>query len=260
MDHETIVPRLYVKSRGEQTTKLALQLTRAPRKFVVRITGGCGSMSSADAEGMHELYARAFVGYDGAMLFGGTRMVAVDAPHDVVPGITEVPPRLRSLCPHMVLLGVIPRTQDLGLSDHGMIVSKEDGKPFVTVVHPTQDIVLVVQVAADDPEVWDAEYQECLRVTEDLRAYADFGSALVSYNGGTVTRREVLATADRGWPVVLIAGSGRTTDELASDRTWLAAHRNVAVADKDPDALRRALASFGAVPETRLALVKGRIA
>ena len=258
MDDANIVPRLYIKSRGEQTTKLALQLTCAPRKCVVRITGGCGSMSEADAEGMQELYARAFVGYDGAMLFGGTRMLRQDDPSAVVPGITEIPPRLRQLCRDMVLLGVIPKTQDIRLTDTGMIVSAEEGKPYFTVVHPTQDVVLVVQVSPDDPEIWDAEYHECLRITEDLRGYAGFTSVLVSYNGGTVTRREILATADRDWPVILIRGSGRVTDELAADRTFLAAHRNIAVADKEPDALRRALADLGIVPEARLALVGRR--
>lgn len=259
MHDPNIVPRLYVKSRGEQTTKLALQLTTAPRKCVVRLTGGCGSMSAADAVGMEELFAQALVGFDGAMLFGGTRMLADDDRTKVVPGITEVPPRLRALCPQMVLLGVIPKTQDLRLIDHGMVVSAEDGKPFITVVHPVQDIALVVQVNADDAEIWDAEYQECLRIVEDLRTYAGFSSVLVSYNGGTVTRREVLAVADRGWPIVLIRGSGRTTDELATDAGFLAAHRtNVAVADKDPASLRAVLAGFGAVPEQRLRLVARR--
>lgn len=255
---EQIVPRLYVKSRGEQTTKLALQLTRAPRKCLIRFTGGCGKMTAEDAEGLHSLFARALVGFDGAMLFGGTRMLSRDDPSTVVPGITEVPPALRKLCPQAVLLGVVPRTQDLGLCDQGMIVANEAGQPYFTVVHPHQDIVLVVQVSADDAEVWDAEYQECLRIAEDLRSYAAFDTVLVSYNGGTVTRREILATADRDWPVVLVAGSGRVTDELASDRTWLAAHRNVAVADKDPASLRNAFVRFGAVPEHRLAIVAKR--
>jgi hypothetical protein len=258
MAENAIIPRLYVKSRGEQTTKLALQLTCAPRKHVVRLTGGCGGMSAEDADGLIGLYSRALVGYDGAMLFGGTRMLRTDDPVSTVPGITEIPPAIRTLCPTMVLLGVVPKTADMLLTEHGMVISAEDGKPYFTVVHPTQDIALVVQVSADDAEVWDAEYEECLRVTEDLRSYAGFGSTLISYNGGTVTRREVLATADRGWPVILIRGSGRVTDELAADRTWLAAHHSVAVADKDSDALRQALATTGAVPERRLALVQRR--
>lgn len=255
-----IVPRLYVKSRGEQTTKLALQLTCAPRKCVVRMTGGCGSMSQDDAEGLIELFAAAFDGYDGAMLFGGTRMLRCDDPTVVVPGITEVPPALRLRCPSMTLLGVTPRTQDLALTEHGVIVSAEDGKPYFTVVHPQQDISLVVQTTPDDPEVWDAEYQECLRIAEDLRSYAGFRSVLVSYNGGTVTRREILATAERGWPVILIRGSGRVTDEFAADDAFLAANPHVAVAEKDVGSLRDALARHGAVPPRRFAVLKGMTA
>ena len=260
MDDTKIVPRLYVKSRGEQTTKLALQLTRAPRKCVIRFTGGCGKMTPEDAAGLHDMFAQALVGFDGAMLFGGTRMLSCDDPDTVVPGITEVPPALRALCPNAVLLGVVPKTQDLSLSDHGMVISSEKGTPYFTVIHPTQDIVLVVQTSADDVEVWDAEQQECLRITEDLRSYAGFSSVLVSYNGGTVTGREINAVADRNLPVVLVQGSGRVTDELAADKAWLAAHHNVVVASKDPLSLRRAFAHFGAVPEQRLALVGKKIA
>ncbi len=257
MFDQRIVPRLFVKSHGEQTTKLSLMLTRAPRKCVVRLTGGCGKMSAADAEGLYDLFVQALSGYDGALTFGGTRMVLRDEHQTIVPGITEIPSRLRQFCPDMIVLGVIPKTEDLQLdADLGLIVSSEADQPFITVVHPEQDIVLVVQTNPDNKEKWDAEFAECLRITNDLREYGDWKSVLISYNGGSVTEREILETAKRGWPVVLIKGSGRKTDEYAANADFLAAYRNnVAVANKDPIDLRLKLSDFGAMPRQRLSLV-----
>jgi len=255
MYSDVIVPRLFMKSQGEATSKLSLQLTTAPRRCIVRLTGGCGEMSAVDAQDVYDLFAQAFCEYDGAMLFGGTRMLSRNDRATVVPGITEVPPRLRALCPRMITLGVVPRTQELRLADEGMVVSDEAGSPFFTIVHPQQDIVLVVQVSADAPAVWDAEFQECLRITRDLRDYAAFKSVLVSYNGGSVTEREILAVAQNNWPVILIRGSGRKTDEYANNSDFLHAHPNVKVAEKNADSLRDGLAFFGAVQPRRLSLV-----
>ncbi len=256
MERTVIVPRLFIKSRGESTTKLSLKLSTAPRHCVVRITGGCGKMSPEDAEGLYEVFMSAFHGYDGAMLFGGTRMLAREDRETIIPGITEIPARLRSTCPKMVTLGVIPRTQDLQITDHGMVVSDKSNCPYFTIIHPEQDMALLVQVSADDPEIWDAEYQECLRITADLRDYAERKSILVSYNGGTVTEREILAVSERGWPVILIQGSGRKTDEYASNVNFLRAHPHVKVAQKDADSLRDCLAFFGAVQPRKLTLVR----
>lgn len=262
MFDQQIVPRLFVKSHGEQTTKLSLMLTKAPRHCVVRLTGGCGKMSAADAEGLYELFSQALSGFDGALVFGGTRMVLRDDHKTIVPGITEIPSRLRPFCPNMIVLGVIPKTDDLRLdADLGLIVSSEPDHPFVTAVHPEQDIVLVVQTNADHQEIWDAEFQECLRITNDLRDYGDWKSVLISYNGGSVTEREILETAKRGWPVILIRDSGRKTDEYAANADFLATYRdNVTVSDKDSIDLRMKLSDFGAMPRQRLTLVSNRSA
>ena len=262
MFDQRIVPRLFVKSRGEQTTKLSLMLTKAPRQCVVRLTGGCGSMSAEDANGLYELFTKAMPGFDGAIIYGGSRMLMRDDPEKIVPGITEIPSHLRRFCPDMVVLGVVPKTEDLLLdSRYGLIVSSEPEKPYVTIVHPEQDIALVIQTNADDKEIWDAEFQECMRITDDLRQYANWQSVLISYNGGTVTRREILATAERGWPVILIRGSGRVTDEFAANKEFLMNYRtNVAVAENNWIDLRQTLSGFGAMPRERLTLVSSRTA
>lgn len=251
-----MIPSLTIKSKGESTTRIALRLTRAKRKFVIRLTGGCGKMSVEDADGLYELFRGALAGYDGAMLFGGTRMLMREAPSIVVPGITEIPHNCREACPDMVTLGVIPRTTDLGVCDLGLLVSHEEGNPFVTIAHPTQSMGLIVQLSADEPEVWDAEWQECAQMTSDLREFAGFQSVLICYNGGSVTERELVATVERGWPVILVDGSGRKTEEYAQNADFLAAHPNVRVCDRDAASLRDLLISFGAMPPEGLRLLK----
>ncbi len=252
----TIVPSLFVKSKGEQTVQLALKLTTAPRKFVVRFTGGCGKMSRQDAEDLYELFDEAFVGFQGAMLFGGTRMLSREDSTIIVPGITEVVHRIRTNNPQSISLGVVPRTSVLCLSDLGMIVENDPQSPYLTIVHPEQDICLMVQVATDCPEVWDAEYQECQRIMEDLRGFAGFQTLLICYNGGTVTERELLVHAKKGWPVLLIEGSGRTTDRYASDSTFLSDYPNVRVAEKSASAIRTQLIQSGALSPDKLRLVQ----
>ena len=47
----TVIPSLYMQNKGEKSVKIALRLTSAPSRVVVRITGGCGNMSVNDAAG-----------------------------------------------------------------------------------------------------------------------------------------------------------------------------------------------------------------
>lgn len=247
------VPTLFIQNAGEDSTKIALTLTRARRKFAVRLTGGCGLMSAEDAEGLNALFVDAFEGFDGAFLFGGTRMLNRNDPRIIVPGITEVGVAIRAHCPNACFLGVVPRTCDLRLSEHGMVVADDLADPYFTIVHPDQDACVVVQEGVDKEATWDTEYQECFRIIDNLRTYAAWESVHVSYNGGGVTNREIRAAAASQLPVLLIAGSGRTTDALAEDESFLASHPTVRVADKrvprdHPRSLRSVVREMGVVP------------
>lgn len=246
-------PFLYIQGKGDESTKVALHLTQAPEKMVVRLTGGCGFMLPEDAHGFETLFVEAFDGYRGAFLFGGTRMLRRDDPQVIVSGITEVPPLIRELCPDAKVLGVVPRTGDnLRPTEHGLVVADDPQESYFTIIHPNQDVVVVLQESVDRGVLWDAEYQECMRMTELLRTFAGFRSLLVSWNGGGVTEKEIVATAARGWPVLLIAGSGRKTDAYANDPAFLAAHPNVVVADRTTMSIRNELIRTGALPDARL--------
>lgn len=245
-------PSLFWQNLGESSSNVALMLTRAPRRIVVRFTGGCGLMSAEDAEGLLNLYAEAFDGFEGAALFGGTRMLRRADPTIVVPGITEVVPAIHKRSPKSVILGVIPRTAQTTLSPLGLIVSDEPGNDFVTYVHPDQDAALIVQASVDMKAIWDAEYLECLSIVTNLERFAGWSPLLIAYNGGGVTEKEVKAWAAQGYPVLLIRGSGRKTDELAANLEFRSTHPNVVVCEKDVESFREALVD--------LKVVQGRVA
>ena len=258
----TRVPALYIKNQGEESLKVALSLTRAPQSVVVRITGGCGYMSAEDAANLMELYAGAFFGFRGALLFGGSRMLKRTDPSIIVPGITEVGPRIKLACPDSYVLGIIPRSCDFGYSPYGLVVADNPEDEYFTVVHPDQDAVLLVQQSVDQGVCWEAEYLEAMEITRILRQYAGWRSLLVSYNGGGVTEKEVLATAQAGWPVLLIRGSGRKTDSLAEqlerDFQFRLEHPSIRVCDRSVDSFRAALQDLGVVPREEAAILQFR--
>lgn len=242
------IPYLFVKNEAEDLpAKLMLLLSQAPHPFVVRFTGGCGNMSASDAEDLNELFASAFESFKGAIIFGGTRMVRSDG--TVVPGIMEIPPYIKSRN-NVMILGVIPKVGDsnLRLLPSGLLVeNQQETNGFVTIVHPELDFCLLVQKSANEGVIWDVEYQECMKITELLRKWAGWRSLLISYNGGETTEKEIAATARKGWPVLLVEGSGRVTDKFASDAAFLGQHPHVHVAQKNPDSIRRELIATGAV-------------
>lgn len=242
-------PSLWFHRQGELSSRVALELTRARDRCMVRFTGGCGHMSSDDAAGLNDLFVRAFAGFGGVLLFGGTRMVQRDDHRVLVPGITEIPARIGEQCPECVILGVIPIATKVSVSmDLGLVVADNEIEPYVTIVHPQQQHCVAIQIAPDHNAIWDAEYQECMRITDHFREFAGWTSLLVCYNGGSVTERELLATANRGWPVLLIEGSGRTTDRYVNDHAFLGLHPNVRVVARDADAIRQILQGDGVVP------------
>src|SRR3989344_1758453 len=244
------VPSIYIQSRGEKSTHVVLQLTRAASRYVIRLTGGCGDMSPEDGTNLIDLFADAFQGgFKGALLFGGTRMLHREDPQIVLPSITEIAPIICQQSPESVSLGVVPKTSVMRLTEYGMLVSEETGKGFFTVIHPQQNSCLVVQPSADELASWETEYEECATIIEHLRQFAGWQSLLMCYNGGGVTEKELLFHANQGWPVLLIAGSGRITDRYAADDTFLNSFPNVHVVKKDSQLIREELLHCGALEE-----------
>jgi len=245
---------LFIKERSErfneESRKYTLSFTGGVRdNIIVRITGGCGYMSEQDAKGLYKLFVNAFCPeFAGAIIFGGTRMLKKDDPQIIVPGITEIPSLIVRGCLQASALGIIPMTQDIKYNlSHGLIVSQSEEDDYVTVVHPEQKGCLMVQQSVDERVPWDIEYKECMEIIKDYRHFANWQSLLISYNGGGTTEKEIVATAKMGWPIILINGSGRKTEEYANNQDFLKSYPNVHVVEKEVSSLKEKLFELGVI-------------
>ncbi len=242
------MPSCYFLQAGEESTKIALSLTTAAHHFAIRLTGGCGYMSEHDAEQLYDLFCTALTGYQGVILFGGTRMVQRNDYAKVIPSITEIASQVKAQNPALKLLGIVPKTCDTKLHPQlGMVVGDEPGTEYLTITHPNQDMCMVVQPSVDTFASWEHEFIECMNITRSLRDYANWKSVLISYNGGGVTEKEILTTAKAGWPVLLINNSGRISEQYANDHAFLVSYPNVLVAEKNAESIRQALFQVGAL-------------
>lgn len=248
-------PKVYVQTGQEQSRLFAMNFARNVRHHVVRLTGGCGLMSKQDAIGL-EILADALSGRSddgtvnprasGFFLYGGTRMLKTDMPSVIIPGITEVPSAVAPYCPGAVFLGVIAKVHDLKITPHGMVVAEDDKGQHFTIINPEQQSCLLLQPNADKPAIWLDEALECNRIINSLHEHK-WASTLIAYNGGDIVRQELDIWAANGlnepgkWNVLLIKGSGRTTDKYANDQAWLDAHPHVHVANLDVADIREKL-------------------
>lgn len=235
-------PRILVETgEHERSSKLAFQFAEhgIPDR-IIRLTGGCGFMSPEDARKMKALEDALVRCYSGHLLFGGTQMRSIRNPDTIVPGITEVAAAVRRRSNKVRLIGVIPKVNDLQSSPHGTVISvteepeKPDGGHF-TVVHPDQEMAIIVQPSVDKSSIWDQERKRCAEVIGSLLERS-WSTLLVVYNGGGVTKREVehwaeLGKSDPRWQVLLIKGSGRIADEFASNSAFLEEHPTIHVAE-----------------------------
>ncbi len=262
MDYFDQATSLYIRNSGESCSKfLGNFLDLSVRPFALRLSGGC----LVDPEFQFGLAAleRALTGrkdrlsqlprFAGFCLFGGTRMVKKDSPFRAVQGITEVPPRLTAYCPRAQTLGVIAKVGDLKHSRFGIVVSPPSSPedPHVTLVHPDQHSVLIVQPSADRFASWTDEMRECIDIIDSLRSN-HWQGLLVVYNGGGVVAQEIEAWAQLGdrdpfWRVLLVKGSGRSADKYANDEKFLSEHPTVNVCDNDEASMREALLKLGAI-------------
>lgn len=215
-----------------------------PRRVAVRITGGCGDMSPEDAQGVQDLFGEAFEGFDGLLLIGGTRMIRGLDPSDVVFGVTEVGPTIRRANPSCRVLGVVPRCKDfMFCADPPMLIVRDEthDNGITTIVHPDQDFVIAAATALTKEAVWEDEVACCQYLTETLVNYGGWESLLVAYNGGGTTEKEIRSTANFGWPVLLVQGSGRVCDKLADDPEFLAEYPTVRTCERNAVSMRTAL-------------------
>lgn len=255
-------PTLFIQTGKEQSALFAMNFARDVRHFVLRMTGGCGLMEAHDAVGLKNL-EDALSGhtseeglilprFSGFGLFGGTRMLNAFDPSNIVPGVTEIFPKIAERCSEAVFLGVIAKIGTLKYTRYGVVLSEEPGKNFFTVIHPGQHSTVLLQPTSDAKASYDDEFKECARICGELRNIG-WQNLLVVYNGGGVTEREILTWAALGqqdpdrWKVLIINGSGRIADKYAADKQFLLEHPTVHVAENSVEDIRAKLSELGAL-------------
>lgn len=223
----------------------ALLGTRVKHKVAIRLAGGCKGMNAQDKEEMISFLADEFRGYRGLIGSGGTRQTDADGLVD--PMITDVPGVIASENPGCVALGTLPRTGMLTLQQDSRLVLDEWG----TVPNPDMHGILIVQNGPDGEMGWDGDVKTYLQLWQHYKQYADFSQlGLVAWNGGDVTRDEIMRTTSLGWPTILIEGSGRAPDDVLREIrsgaiTLPKNHRVVSVHKGAYGELRSVLQTFG---------------
>lgn len=249
-------PTLFVQSDGESCEQFFANFFANARHFVLRATGGCGNMTPEYYPGIDRLREALTGGenlprFKGFCMFGGTRMILRDDPTTVVPGITEAFPPLVAANPDARVLGVVVKAGKLKNTPHGLVVSEEAGKPFVTIIHPHQHSTLLLQPTVDRQADWNLEWKRCLEIIQS-QAQLRWQGLLTVYNGGGVTANELNAWAELGlhdpfYRVLLVRGSGGTADKYATNEDFLAAHPHVHVCDNTVESMREKLLELGAI-------------
>ncbi len=227
----------------------ALMGTRAAKKAAIRVTGGCKGMSAEDKAYMLEYFAAALAGFSGVIWSGATRQT--DAEGKLDPMVTDVPGIIAAENPFCVALGTVPRTEMLSLQGDSRLVLDQWG----TLPNPSQSAILIVQNGAEGALDWDGDLDVYFRIMDNWQQFAGFSAlGVIAWNGGEITREEIMRSAKKGWPTILVRGSGRVTDEIivkleAGDEELMKLlpkeHRLVIVDKNDPVGLSERLADLG---------------
>jgi len=240
---------IVIKHTSDQLpVTFALMATRARNKVAIRLSGGCKGMSPENKVDMLEYFAAAFRGFEGMIWSGGTRQVNSEGLID--PMVTDVPGVIAAQNPLCIALGSCPRTDVLNLQGDSQLVL--DG--YGTRPNPGISGLLIVQNGPDGKLNWDGDLGDVFGLMENLLTHGGFYRAgVIAWNGGPITRDEIIRSAKRGWPTIIVRGSGRVCDELADLiesgdeklNTEVGGNRIHVVRKENPRSLRAALLGHG---------------
>lgn len=181
---------------------------------VVRIAGGCKGLSPEFQRGLTSYFVDAFKVVDGntvrefrgTAFSGGTAYANADGSlQDNM--VTNVPAALAATYP-CIAMSTTPRTADMAMdrATGGVIVDLYGGR-----LDFRQHATLVCQ---QDPAAvldWNGDLELYLTLMEGWKMVG-FSTAIITMNGGDVTREEIYGALKRGLPVIAVEGSGRETD------------------------------------------------
>lgn len=180
--------------------------TQAKEQRFFRIQGGCSGMTDEQAEKVIPYFLKALKGFAGIAMSGGTLASSGKLM------VTNVPAALADDGNDCIALGSLPRTADMTQPRGKQITVSQYGDS----IDPGQHAVAVVQKNASEVLDWDGDLQAYFDFAVGLRDDAGWTVAAIVFNGGGVTKKELLGALERGIPVVVVRGSGRAADEFAA--------------------------------------------
>lgn len=196
-----------VMGSAESTpTSLAAMASQAKSPRAFRLAGGCSGMTPEQRAAVVPYFVEALRGFDGVAISGGTMSP------DGQPMVTNVPSALVSAGNPCVAIGTLPRTHDMSLPKSGSVsVSK-----YGDTIDLGQHGVAVVQLNASEVLDWDGDLPFYLSFMTGLRNDAQYTVATIVFNGGGVTKKEMIGAIENGIPLIVVRGSGRAADEFAT--------------------------------------------
>lgn len=237
---------LFVMENTDQVpTAFALTATRAAKRVCVRVGGGCKSITEDEKNAMLDFFRIAFEGYEGMIWSGGTRNAKADGSMDAM--ITDVPGVVAEGNPKCVALGSFPRTGQLHIVEQSRLVLDQYG----TGPSPSVEGLLIVQ-DSDKDLGWDADLDIAFGLMSQLEESANWKIAHIAWNGGPITRDEIMRSINKGWLTILIEGSGRVVDEMITEldnRTLNPSTTPFLVSKNDPKELRDLLIEKGFIAD-----------
>lgn len=191
--------------------------TSARQKAIIRVAGGCKGFTPEASAAMMPFFLGGFAEkdvagaitrqYKGVVFSGGTANANEDG--DLADDmVTNVPAVLRAAY-GVVAMSTTPRTADMALErKHGGLVV---GDTVSTRIDYRQDAAAVMQKSASQLMDWDGDVPVYFDFMADLKD-AGFQTAVITLNGGDITRDEIYGALSRGIPVIAVEGSLRETD------------------------------------------------
>ena len=191
--------------------------TSARQKAIIRVAGGCKGFTPAASAAMMPFFLGGFAEkdtagaitrqYKGVVFSGGTANANDDG--DLADDmVTNVPAVLKAAY-GVVAMSTTPRTADMALErKHGGLVV---GDTVSTRIDYRQDAAAVMQKSASQLMDWDGDVAVYFDFMADLKE-AGFQTAVITLNGGDITRDEIYGALSRGIPVIAVEGSLRETD------------------------------------------------
>ncbi len=212
---------------------MAIAATGATRKTVIRLAGGMNNGPE-----IFDFFRTALADIDGAVLMsGGTRAFNDDGA--TLNSVCEVVADLSLVHPNLITMGSFPRTGRFGLVGDGRFMVGDGVGATINV--GTQYVVAIQDGPEDHDKLgWDGDLSAYFSFMEDLQHEAGFLPTVIIWNGGGVTVKEAEEAHKRGFPVIIITGTGRAADNQLSAVNF--SGENIYHIDKtDPESLRALL-------------------